>query len=73
MPTTKSNTQQQALLSKIDNLIALLKESHESVGVAIGVELEYGDYAAAERLRDLRSRIEFEVNNSTKNSHLGDS
>jgi hypothetical protein len=49
------------LKSRVSSLVALLKESHEAVGIAVGVELEYGDYPAAERFKDLRLRIEREV------------
>jgi len=62
----KKSTQLQALHDKINDLTVLLKEAHESVGIAIGVELEYGDYNAVERLKTLRARIENEVNNITK-------
>jgi hypothetical protein len=39
----------------------LLQESLEAIGTAIGVELEYGDYGAVERLKNLKVRIENEI------------
>lgn len=49
------------LVKKIKTMTSLLREAHEYVGVAIGVELEYGDYVSVERLKNLRKRIEEEI------------
>lgn len=47
---------------RIRRLTNLLAETQESIKTAIGVELEYGDYSAVERLKDLKVRIEEEIN-----------
>lgn len=49
------------LKTRIKRLTELLAETTDSIKAAIGVELEYGDYSAAERLRDLKGRIEKEI------------
>ena len=54
------------LVRKVESITSLLAEAYETIGVAIGVEVEYGDYAAAEKLKDLRKRVEKELTSNLK-------